>query len=107
YKVGNNIMQEMIPEEQPVIEYIFDKNGEEVRSQKYLPESEGYTYKNSRILNEDKTVAKITDYAVSTEDGEDVTQETFEGARWLLVVYDVKKASGNNMEAVRTLLTGL
>jgi len=60
YKVGNNIPQQMIPSEQPVIEYRFTRNGEEIRSTKYLTDS-GYHYVSSRILNEDKIKPRIVD----------------------------------------------
>jgi hypothetical protein len=51
----------MKPREQPIIEFIFEKDGEEVRSQKFLMETDGYQYKNSRVLNESEATAKITD----------------------------------------------
>ncbi|HEY3429412.1 MAG TPA: BT_3928 family protein, partial [Cyclobacteriaceae bacterium] len=92
YKIGNTIPAQMKPEEQPIIEFIFEKNGEEVRSQEYLPETEGYAYKSSHVLNEEEATAKITDYAVSNVDGEDVTQQTFTGAKLLIIIYDVRYA---------------
>lgn len=107
YRVGNNIPQQMQPEEQAIIEYTFEKDGQEVRSQKFLPEAEGYKYKDSRVLNADKTVAKITDYAVSGVDGEDVTQKTFEGAKLLFIIYDVNKASVANIDKIRKLVASL
>lgn len=103
YRIGNTIPEQMIPQEQPIIEYIFEKDGEEVSSQKFLPTTEGYTYKSSRVLNEDKTLAKITDYAVTDVDGNDVTQQTFVGAKLLLIIGDVTKSSSNSMEEIRTL----
>ncbi|MFN8691829.1 MAG: hypothetical protein ACK5XL_17705, partial [Cyclobacteriaceae bacterium] len=32
YRVGNTIPQQMTPEEQPIIEYSFEKDGKEVKS---------------------------------------------------------------------------
>jgi uncharacterized membrane protein YphA (DoxX/SURF4 family) len=107
YKIGNNIPQQMRPQEQPVIEYVFDKNGEEIKSQKFLPESEGYKYKDSKVLNADKTVAKISDYAVTSQDGEDVTQQTFEGAKLLFIIYNVDYVSTANMDEIRELVKAL
>lgn len=107
YKIGNNIPQKMKPEEQPVIEFIFEKDGEEVRSQKFLTEQEGYQYKDSRVMNEDKATAKITDYAVSNNDGEDVTGQTFTGAKLLFIIYDVRHASVRNIDEIRTLIKSL
>ncbi|MBL7848800.1 MAG: DoxX family protein [Cyclobacteriaceae bacterium] len=107
YRVGNNIPEQMKPAEQPIIEYIFDKGGEEVRSQKFLPAEEGYVYKSSRVLNEEKIKPKITDYLVTTPEGEDLTQETFRGAKLFIVMVDARKASTENMEAIRTLTEDL
>lgn len=107
YKIGNNIPLEMQPEEQPRIEYIFDKDGQEVRSEKFLTEADGYAYKSSRVLNEDKIVARITDYAVYNADGDDVTAFTFEGARLIFVIYNAAKASSKNAGALRELADAL
>ncbi len=107
YRIGNNIPEQMQPQEQPIIEYVFEKDGKEVASQKFLPTSEGYTYKNSRVLNEDKTIAKITDYAVTDTEGNDVTTKTFEGAKLLFIIGDVKKASVANMKSIRSLIQSL
>jgi hypothetical protein len=107
YKIGNNIPQQMQPQEQPIIEYIFEKDGKEVASQKFLPTTEGYTYKSSRVLNEDKTIPKITDYAVTDTDGNDVTSQTFEGAKLLFIIGDVSKTSVANIGNIRTLAKSL
>ena len=107
YKIGNNIPQQMQPQEQPIIEYTFEKNGEEVHSQKYLTEQDGYTYKSSRVLNEEKTTPKISDYAVTSVDGDDFTQYSFEGAKLIIVIYDARLASVKNMEHIRQLIHDL
>lgn len=107
YKIGNSIPLEMQPEEQPRIEYIFEKDGQEVRSETFFSEADGYTYKNSRVLNEDKIVAKITDYAVYNADGDDVTAATFEGAKLIFIIYDATKASDKNTDAIRGLISDL
>ena len=103
YRVGNNIPQQMLAREQPLIEYTFIKNGEETRSQKYLSPAEGYQYVSSRILNEEKSKPKITDYSVSGPEGEDMTQATFQGPKLIIVIVDVKKASTKNIDALRSL----
>ncbi|MEQ9591538.1 MAG: DoxX family protein, partial [Cyclobacteriaceae bacterium] len=107
YKVGNVIPQQMIPEEQPVIEYLFDKNGETVASKDFLSEDDGYKYVSSRVLNEDKITPKITDYLVTSPDGEDLTQYTFEGAKLMIIMYDVGKASTENIEEIKELAKAL
>ena len=107
YKIGNNIPTQMLPPEQPLIEYTFEKNGEVVRSQKFLPDSDGYKFKSSSILNEDRIKAKITDYSVSSPEGEDLTQATFQGPRLLIVMYDIRKTSVKNIIALRQLTQAL
>lgn len=109
YKTGNNIPQQMQPEEQPVFEYVFLRkdNGEEVHSEKYLMDTTLYKYQRVRQLNEDKTKAKITDYAVSSVEGEDVTQQTFTGKKLFIIIYDVTQASVDNIDKVRKLAQDL
>ena len=107
YKVGNTIPQQMIAPEQPVIEYTFVKQGVETTSLKYLPAEEGYQYISSRILNEDKTKPKITDYSVSGPEGEDLTQATFHGAKLIIVIVDVHQASTEDMASLRSLTRNL
>lgn len=109
YRIGNNIPQQMQPEEQPVFEYVFIQkdNGEEIRSQKYLTDTTLYKYKSVEQLNPDKTRAKITDYAVTSVEGEDVTQETFQGAKLFIIIYDVNLADDSNMKAIRELALAL
>lgn len=103
YKVGNNIPEQMKPGEAPIIEYVFEKEGKEVHSLKFLSADEGYVYKSSSVLNEDKIKPNITDYMVSTPDGEELTQETFQGAKLLVIIVDVQKASTKNIADIRNL----
>jgi uncharacterized membrane protein YphA (DoxX/SURF4 family) len=72
YKIGNNIPQQMIALESPIIEYTFEKENKKITSAKFLTE-EGYTYISSKVLNEDKIKPKITDYLVTSPEGEDMT----------------------------------
>ncbi len=102
YKIGNNIPQQMKPQEQPLIEYIFEKEGKKIESQKYLSDST-FKYISSKILNEEKTKPKITDYSVTSPDGEDKTAYTFEGNKLLIVIFNIEKASTNNIAAIREL----
>jgi hypothetical protein len=103
YRIGNNIPQQMLPQEQPIIEYTFEKDGKEVRATQFLTSDEGYKYISSRVLNEEKVKPKITDYSVSSPEGEDKTQYTFEGARLLIVIFDVQKASSENIKEITAL----
>lgn len=108
YRIGNHIPQQMIPPEQPIFEYTFRKNdGSLMQSEKYLTDTLEYRYVSVRQTNADRTKAKITDYAVSSPEGEDVTQETFNGAKLLFIIYDVTKASVANMDDIRSLVSAL
>ena len=105
YKIGNNIPEQMKPQEQAIYEYVFIRkdNGKEERSQKYLTDTTVYEYKTYKQLNPDKTKPKITDYAVFTSDGEDITQQTFQGNKLIFVIQDAGKASVRNIDAIRAL----
>jgi uncharacterized membrane protein YphA (DoxX/SURF4 family) len=107
YRIGNNIPQQMLPPEQPIIEYTFEKDGKEVADTQFLSSADGYKYISSRVLNEDRIKPKITDYSVSSPEGEDKTQYTFEENKLLIVIYDVRKASIENIEAIRELTAQL
>lgn len=100
YRIGNHIPTQMQPEEQPIFEYVFMRkdDGAEIRSQKYLVDTTQYKYVSVVQLNEDKTKAKITDYAVSSVEGEDFTRQTFQGAKLFFIMYDVSKTSVDNID---------
>jgi len=107
YKVGNSIPNEMIADEAPILEYTFEKDGEEVTSQKYLMPDEGYEYVSSRIVNEKASTPAITDYQVIGTDGNDYTQETFEGVKLVLIFYDTEKADTDQMGEITGLVNNL
>lgn len=107
YRIGNTIPEQMKPAEQPIIEFVFEKEGKEVRSEKFLAEADGYTYKTSHVLNEEEATAKITDYSVTSLEGEDVTQQTFVGTKLLIIIYDVQYASSKNIDQIRNLTKAL
>jgi uncharacterized membrane protein YphA (DoxX/SURF4 family) len=109
YRIGNNIPQQMKPQEQPQFEYVFERkdNGKEEHSKQYLTDTTLFKYKSVAQLNADKTKAKITDYAVSSPEGEDVTQNTFEGNKLLFIIYDVNKVSVKNIDKIRELVKEL
>jgi uncharacterized membrane protein YphA (DoxX/SURF4 family) len=107
YKIGNNIPKEMQPPVAAIGEYVFKKDGKEVKSEKYLAPEDGYEYVSYRIVNEDEIKPKITDYAVSSTDGNDMTQYTFQGPKLVIVMVDVNKASTDNIADLRSLIQGL
>jgi uncharacterized membrane protein YphA (DoxX/SURF4 family) len=104
YRIGDNINENMQPEEQPVFEYTFVKNGETIKSQKYLLESDGYVLEGYEIVNADKTTPKITDYNVWNPDVGDYTAYTFEGIKLLVIIVDVEKAKTKKMNDISKLL---
>ena len=105
YKVGDNIEKNMLPEEEPVFEYIFKKDGQIIRSPRYLPRQEGFEYIEFRILNPEKATPKITDYNVWNEELGDFTAETFQGRKMILVISDVLKANTNEMKTINQLIS--
>ena len=109
YRVGNHIPTQMQPEEQPIFQYVFQRkdNGEEIKSEKYLMDTTQYKYLSVIQVNEDKTKAKITDYSVTSVEGDDVTQQTFEGAKLFFILYDVTKASTSNIDDIVKLAKDL
>ncbi|MCA6078057.1 BT_3928 family protein [Fulvivirga sedimenti] len=104
YKIGNSIPQNMIAEENPIVEYRFLKDGEEVTSEKYLMPEDGYEYIDATILNEKASTPKITDYQVVDLDGNDFTEESFQGIKLLLLFQDVSKSDDESLEAIRELI---
>ncbi|MEL7002954.1 MAG: BT_3928 family protein [Bacteroidota bacterium] len=107
YKVDNSIPQEMIPDESPILEYTFKKDGEEVVSDKYLMPDEGYEYVSSRVTNEKAATAKITDYQLISKDGEDFTNYSFEGIKLFLIYYDVSYHDEENLKQLSGLIDNL
>jgi hypothetical protein len=109
YRIGNNIPAQMQAEEQPRFEYVFlQKNtGKEITSDKFLNDTTQYKYLKVRQTNEDKTRPKITDYAVTSIEGEDVTQQTFEGNKLIFVIADVDHTSLKNIGKIRDLASEL
>lgn len=107
YAIGENIAANMIPEEQPVFEYTFEKDGQTVTSEKYLSEKDGYTYKSHKVLNEDKTTPKITDYNIWNEEEGDFTERSLQGTKLFFVTYNVKEASTDEMNDIVDLVSAL
>ena len=107
YKVGKNVPAQMMPEEDPEIEYVFLKDGEQVRSKEYLSTDNGYEYVEAKIINEEKTIPKISDYQVTSIEGEDFTEQTFEGNKLLIIIHDASKADVENVKDINRLVGAL
>ena len=107
YKVGNNIPAQMLPEEDPIIEYVFMKDGEQVRSKEYLSADNGYEYLEAEVINEEKTIPKVSDYQVISGEGEDFTEQTFEGTKLLIIIQDADKADVENVKDINRVVEAL
>ena len=107
YKVGDSIPANMVPEEQPIFEYTFTRDGEEVKSQRYLLEKDGYELKAYEVINEDKTTPKITDYNVWNPDVGDYTQQSFEGNKLFVIILNSVSANTENLTTVVKLIAEL
>lgn len=107
YKIGNNIPALMQSGADPIIEYTFIKGGEEVRSQQYLSEDDGYAFVGSKVLNEDETMPKIQDYYVTTPTGEDYTLGSLEGLKVIVVTQGLKTLRYSKMEELSGFIQSL
>ena len=102
YKVGVNIPQQRQPEEAPRTIWIMEKDGETFEFENY-PTEGGYTYDSSYVANPDKIIPKITDYAIWETGGNDVTEESFEGIKLLVIAQDLEKAKDKGLKRVPAL----
>lgn len=103
YKVGNNIaalMQSAVPCQYT---YIMEKDGKEFRFDEY-PTEEGYTYKAMQIRNEKECMPKITDYNLSSAEGEDATQLSLTGAKLWIIIHKTAKADTRSFSQINTLI---
>jgi uncharacterized membrane protein YphA (DoxX/SURF4 family) len=53
------------------------------------------------------TKPKITDFAVSTPDGQNITERVFQGNKLLIVIADVQKGNKNSFAGIQGLIAGL
>jgi uncharacterized membrane protein YphA (DoxX/SURF4 family) len=107
YKIGNSIPQQMIASEQPIFEYVFIKDGKEVKSPTFLSADDGFEYNRINVLNPDKIIPKITDYQISSIEGEDLTAESFTGAKLMIIIGNATKTSVKNIDAISKLISDL
>jgi uncharacterized membrane protein YphA (DoxX/SURF4 family) len=104
YKISNSIPQNMIAEEEPIVEYTFVKDGEEVQSTTFLMPEDGYEYVEAVTINEKESTPKITDYQVFDAEGNDYTEESFKGTKLILIVQDASKADTGHLDDFRSLI---
>ncbi len=104
YKVGANLPTLMQPSEALRYKYIMTKDGQEQEFTTY-PTEQGYEFKEMVLLNPEAQ-PKITDYSVWNNDG-DFTQQTFEGNKLLVIMYDVTKANTSFLDEIIALTNQL
>ena len=107
YKVYNSIPEQMVPAEDPILEYTFIKDGEEITSREYLMPDDGYEYVSSEVINEKASTPKVTDYQVLDAGGNDFTEESFTGKKVFLIMYDVSKSRADAMGDVTSMVNNL
>jgi uncharacterized membrane protein YphA (DoxX/SURF4 family) len=115
YKIGNHIPEQMkLPpdakRDSVVMTFIYEKAGNKVELTMDQLNTVDSTY--TFVDRVDKVVRKgdqpkIVDYRVASVDGEDYTQQTFEGVKLLIVLYSVKHASAKNADKISKLINDL
>jgi uncharacterized membrane protein YphA (DoxX/SURF4 family) len=104
YKIGNNIAALMKPSAPFHYRYIMEKEGREYKFDQY-PSDTTLTFKKMVLLNPEAQ-PKITDYHVWNDDG-DYTQETFQGNKLFVIMYNVDKANVKHFNEINQLAESL
>jgi hypothetical protein len=106
YKIGNNIPQLRKPQAPCQYEYIMEKEGKTFTFKEY-PTDTTYTFKEMRTLNSKECSPKITDYNLSSPDGNDFTEESLQGKKLMVIVHKVEKTNKESFKEINTLLKSL
>jgi hypothetical protein len=104
YKIGNNIPEQMKPSDTYRYKYIMEKDGEIFEFKEY-PSDTTYVFKEMILLNPEAQ-PKITDYSIWDNEG-DHTQETFEGIKLFIIIYDLSRASTKHIPKIRNLISNI
>ena len=104
YKIGNNIPALMKPSAPFRYRYIMEKDGKQYKFDQY-PSDTTYKFKEMVLLNPEAQ-PKITDYHVWNDEG-DFTQETFQGNKLFVIMYNVKKANNKHFDEINRLASNL
>ncbi|WP_224995196.1 BT_3928 family protein [Cesiribacter sp. SM1] len=105
YKEGVHIPTAMQPTEPYRYTYIMAKGGRDYELSEYPDASEGYEYKDIRLLNPE-AAPKITDFSIWNNEG-DLTEQVLQGKKLLIIVHKVEKADTDNLAAIRRLAQSL
>jgi len=101
YKIGADIKASMLPSEEFQYEYIMEKGDEIFEFEKY-PTDTSYKFIEMVLLNPEAE-PKITDYNLWNDDG-DFTEESFTGAKLLILFADVKKSRIEKVNEISMLV---
>lgn len=105
YKEGNNIPALMLPSEPFRYSYLMTKEGKEYELEQYPAATEGYDFKEIKLLNPEAQPL-ITDFGVWNSEG-DITEEVLQGNKLLLLIHTVQKTNTESLSAIRELVAGL
>lgn len=105
YKEGNNIGQLMEPSEPFRYSYVMMKEGKEYEFEQYPAATEGYEYKEIKLLNPEAQPV-ITDFGVWNKEG-DISEEVLQGNKLLVVIHTVEKTNEESLAAIKQLAAAL
>ena len=105
YKEGNNIGQLMEPSEPFRYSYVMMKEGKTYEFEQYPAATEGYEYKEIKLLNPEAQPV-ITDFGVWNNEG-DISEEVLQGNKLLVVIHTVNKTEEESLSAIKELVAGL
>ena len=101
YKIGADIKASMQPSAPFEYEYVMERDGETFEFNSY-PSDTSYHFVEMVLLNPEAQ-PKITDYNVWNDDG-DFTEETFTGAKLLILINDVKTSRYDKLKQIISLV---
>ncbi|MFT7419778.1 MAG: hypothetical protein ACI9QN_000696 [Arcticibacterium sp.] len=110
YAKGLSLPEQMKPTGvKPLIIYTFMDNevGKEMESDEYLLDAVRYKYVSSTVLNEDELSPKITDFAVSDIDGNDLTESAFYGNKLFIIIKKFEKISQKELAKLNVLSSSI
>lgn len=108
YAVGKSIPEQMKrPDIAPVIEYEFlDRStGQTLHSEEYLMDTLRYTYRASRVLNEDVLRPVITDFSVIDTAGNEALSAVLEGKVLVLILKSTADIEALDFKKYREIVT--
>ncbi len=106
YRKGANLPALMQAEVPCRYLYIVEKDGKRETLEEY-PSDPSYVFKEMKIANEKECAPKITDYALTSAEGNDQTAYSLEGKRLLIIVHGTSKSNPKGFEGIKALVAQL